>query len=185
MHHLHASISSPSVCCFCICMSEAPEHILISRFHISVLPAAPSLAVQPRLSVLTARARQQQQIWTHTQKSLSKRILTPACKFPCAANTWVCLWMQLCMHLCSWITQFPPRWSWHFCHLLLDRRTAQPDQSHVRHQRLSGWAHIQFSELIKCFPSLILYCISEWKEKIYRSFSCPRRKGAWIIYCAY
>lgn len=188
MHHLHSSISSPSFCCFCICMSEAPEHILISRFHISALPAAPSLAAQPRFSVWQRAHASSSSIWMHMQNRCPNQSLHLHASFHVLQT---CESISGCNYACICASDhsipslvimalLPPA-------VRLKNCSAWPKsrQTPALLWHLSGWAHPQFSERIKCSPSLILDRISEWKEKIYRSFSCPRRKRAWIIYCVY
>lgn len=128
---------------------RGPEHILISRFHISGSPAAPSLVVQPSLA--------------------ARRAAVPGCAR--RAHTWprlhvrrrhvrVCALVQLRMCaplLSSRVPASPPLSpSLSLCLVLLPPagRAAQLpsfDQSHVGHQHSSGTSE---DELISGFVSV-------------------------------
>lgn len=141
-------------------MSEAPEHILISRFHISASPAAPSLVVRLRLGV-----------WRRAHVGSGK------CERTCRTAAWTepytCMQVSLCckhgrlsldaiMHaFVLRIALFPVWWSWRFCHLLVGGGSAPPDQSHVgRRQHCSGISVDELiSSLVSVSSALPVFCI--------------------------
>ena len=93
------SVAFPSSCAISSLLStnllflylceRGPEHILISRFHISASPAAPSLVVQPWLSVwLSVCVCAAPCLNIHAK--LKARIRWYTWMLTCAANMWVC-----------------------------------------------------------------------------------------------
>lgn len=125
------------------------EHILISRFHISDLPAAPSLVVQPWLGV---RLCAWSSVSEYTCKTAAHiNACTPGCKLTCAADdvsvsmhdlTCLCVVLFSSFSLCR---------SVRCCHLLFDKITALLDQSHVGHKHSSARS---VDELIPSFVSI-------------------------------
>lgn len=115
---LHQSVVSLFLC------KWGPEHILISRFHISALPAAPSLVVQPWLSVCCSVS----------EYTCEKSCTQTFAHLACAAEMWVLA--LLCTVLC-WSCK-SRWWSVLCCLLLVLKVTVWIEQSHVGHQHSSG-----------------------------------------------
>lgn len=77
MRYLLSSLSQSVVSLF-LC-ERGPEHILISQLHISALPAAPSLVVQPWLSVCCSMSE-------YTANAHKKNVFPRTWMPPCAAD---------------------------------------------------------------------------------------------------